>query len=458
MKAAKQLATVLYEILSGMNKKPNKILHNSKVERNLKLTLKSEERQMSIQDIQRNYVIEKWSLCILILTVGGILTLGMWIKEKNQTMIEDNIIYRNSYGEGSSDISLVADTENDSFKIELMLDEKKYSETELVEIYPAFMENLELKMLGKNASLDEVSYDLCLMASIADYPFLIEWQTDAEYISINGELVNDKLTEPIIVELTAYISYESFVRIEKFNCMVYGRAIEHELSERLENSLSKIEEQQRNEGYIVLPTEYDGISVSWKKASSHTAIILLILTITAAFAISIGKDNELQKSADMREEQMKMDYPEIVSKLSLLTGAGMTAQNAWNKVTADYQKRQKRNKKFKECERYAYEEMLLTVYELENGVSFFAAYEHFSKRCGVSSYTKLANLITQNITKGSSNLSAALREEASEAFRQRKHIARKKGEQAGTKLLIPMMMLLAMIMIMIMTPAFIQLV
>lgn len=452
MKAAKRLATFLYDILSGMDKKPNKILYNGKIEKNLKLTLKSEEKRIPIQDIQRKYVIEKWSLCILILTVGGILTLGMWINEKNQTMIEDNRLYRNSYGEGSANISLIADTENESFQIELMLEEKDYSEDELNESYSLFREILAVQMLGENASLDKVCYDLCLMTNISDYPFSIEWQTDADYVSTNGKLMQDKLEEPIIVELTAYISYESFVRIEKFNSVVYSRAIGHELSERLKNSLQQNEEQQRSDEYIILPTEYDGISLNWKKADSHTAIILLILTIAATVAVSIGKDNDLQKSVDIREEQMKMDYPEIVSKLSLLTGAGMTAQNAWNKVTLDYQKRHK------ECERYAYEEMLVTMYELENGVSFLTAYEHFAKRCAVPCYTKLANLIIQNISKGSSNLSAVLREESAEAFRQRKYIARKKGEQAGTKLLIPMMLLLAMIMIMIMTPAFMQLV
>ena len=46
------------------------------------------------------------------------------------------------------------------------------------------------------------------------------------------------------------------------------------------------------------------------------------------------------------------------------------------------------------------------------------------------------------------------KEEASNAFEERKHSARKQGEQAGTKLLIPMMMLLGITMITIMVPAF----
>ena len=82
------------------------------------------------------------------------------------------------------------------------------------------------------------------------------------------------------------------------------------------------------------------------------------------------------------------------------------------------------------------------------------AYERFGRRCRIPSYNKLAAMLSQNMRKGAANLPLLLKEEAADAFEERKHSARKQGEKAGTKLLVPMMMLLGMTMVIIMVPAF----
>ena len=97
--------------------------------------------------------------------------------------------------------------------------------------------------------------------------------------------------------------------------------------------------------------------------------------------------------------------------------------------------------------------MLYTLYEIENGISQSAALEHFGRRCHIQSYAKLATLLSQNLRKGTSNLSALLKAEAKDAFEDRKHIAREQGEKAGTKLLAPMMILLGVVMTIIIIPA-----
>ena len=128
----------------------------------------------------------------------------------------------------------------------------------------------------------------------------------------------------------------------------------------------------------------------------------------------------------------------------------MTVPNAWQRVAKDYRvKRQETGKK-----RYAYEEMLLTIYEMESGVAQTKAYERFGRRCRVQCYNRLSTMLSQNVKKGATNLAVLLREEAAYAFEERKHTARRFGEKAGTKLLMPMMMLLCMIMVVIMVPAF----
>ena len=143
-----------------------------------------------------------------------------------------------------------------------------------------------------------------------------------------------------------------------------------------------------------------------------------------------------------------MDYPEIVNKLSLYMGAGMTIRNAFVKMGEDYKKNRK------ERRRYVYEEILITCNELQSGRSESDAYDHFGRRCQVSVYMKLCTLLSQNIRKGSNDLLHMLRQEADNAFAERKNLAKKLGEEAGTKLLLPMMMMLCIVMVLIMIPAY----
>ncbi|MBO6000030.1 MAG: hypothetical protein J6P87_10115 [Lachnospiraceae bacterium] len=69
-------------------------------------------------------------------------------------------------------------------------------------------------------------------------------------------------------------------------------------------------------------------------------------------------------------------------------------------------------------------------------------------------YSKLAALLSQNLRKGGGVLIRSLEEEAQTAFEERKNIARQLGEEAGTKLLFPMVLMLAVTMVMIIIPVY----
>lgn len=150
---------------------------------------------------------------------------------------------------------------------------------------------------------------------------------------------------------------------------------------------------------------------------------------------------------------MQLDYPEIVSRLSLLLGAGMTVRGAWDKVCGDYAGKKRSDRP----NHFAYEEMLITSRQMANGIPELRAYELFGKRCGQQQYMKLGSLLSQNVKKGSSGLARILEEESSVSFEERKRLAKKQGEEAGTKLLLPMFMMLGVVMVIIVFPAFMSL-
>ena len=129
-------------------------------------------------------------------------------------------------------------------------------------------------------------------------------------------------------------------------------------------------------------------------------------------------------------------------------GAGMTIRNAFFKMGEDYKKQSNQRK------RYVYEEIAMVCYELQSGRSETEAYDHLGKRCQVQAYMKLSALLSQNIRKGSNDLLRMLRQEADNAFTERKGLAKKLGEEAGTKLLLPMMIMLCIVMVIIIIPAY----
>ena len=129
-------------------------------------------------------------------------------------------------------------------------------------------------------------------------------------------------------------------------------------------------------------------------------------------------------------------------------GAGMTIRNAFFKMGEDYKKQSNQRK------RYVYEEIAMVCYELQSGRSETEAYDRLGKRCQVQAYMKLSALLSQNIRKGSNDLLQMLRQEADNAFTERKGLAKKLGEEAGTKLLLPMMIMLCIVMVIIIIPAY----
>ena len=80
----------------------------------------------------------------------------------------------------------------------------------------------------------------------------------------------------------------------------------------------------------------------------------------------------------------------------------------------------------------AYEEICYTWNEIQDGVGERKAYENFGNRCALWQYKRLASLLTQNLRKGSSELTELLSKESELAMEQRRNLAKRLGEEAGT--------------------------
>ena len=403
----------------------------------------------------REYYTQKIKLSLLFGTAGILLAAGLLLSELLQPAVAENKINRQGYGGLTKNVPVRVTVDGEKeYEMDLKVRERLYSEQQLKKLYKDALQELEKIIPGENESLEHVETDLSLVTEIPGYPFRIEWESQ-DYNLIDGEgrlRDTEALSQGVQTGLNAVFTYEEFRAEYLFYIQIFPRKLTEEQKEekRLLEAVEKSEEETREKEIMVLPAKLDGKELVWGSKRSNVWFGILLGTFCTAAMIYFMKDRDLQKETEERESQMRLAYPEIVSKLSIYLGAGITVRTAWEKICADYEKREAGNKR-----NYACEEMKIVCQEMKSGISETAAFERFGKRCGIQLYSKFSTLLTQNLRKGSTRLGPLLKEESKLAFEERKNAARKAGEEAGTKLLLPMVMMLCVVMLMILLPAFV---
>jgi len=170
--------------------------------------------------------------------------------------------------------------------------------------------------------------------------------------------------------------------------------------------------------------------------------LLLVLTFMLGVAAPFW---DLKQRLERRKKELQRDYYSLLLSLTLYVGAGLSMRNAFEKAH-EYM--------VKDRDGYLSREMGLCVKWMKNGHMETDCYYRFGQRCGLPEYLRLGGLLSQNVRRGNSEILALFENEMTEAKEIQRHEIRRRGEQASTKLLGPMMLLLAMVLLLIMIPAF----
>lgn len=156
-------------------------------------------------------------------------------------------------------------------------------------------------------------------------------------------------------------------------------------------------------------------------------------------------DRTLNEKIRKRNFYIQYDFPDFLNKLVLLINAGMTVSRAWEKIVCD-----------RKTMTPLYEELGATYLEIKNGKPEEAAYEDFARRCRVKEITKFVAAMIQNLKKGNGELVSLLKLQSNECWQLRKNMARRLGEEASTKLVLPLMIMFVGILIIVVLPAVMQ--
>ena len=393
---------------------------------------------------------------VLILFFTNVLAASLLVMDLGERHSAGDI-RRNSYGKGDRteeyQVTVGDELKKEPFAVEV--EERKYTGEEIREIFKKVIPTLDRLVLGENKSFDRVETNLNFVTALEEYPIQIQWEADNyEVINVYGEIQHEHTKEEgTMVEIRGTLTCEKEEALYVANAVIYP-----EKKNRKEKLLAQIEtlvkdedkRTEEKEGFA-LPDEVNGEKIRWSKKLNMRGFYVSVLGfVCAGLMIALQKQNR-QKAEKERREQMITDYPEIINKFTLLLSTGMTVKGVWERIVQNYEKQ-----KNEAGDRAAYEEMRSTYYEMKGGISEAEAYERFGKRCGVSLYMKFGALLSQNLRKGAKGMTDLLRMESIQAFENRKSRARRMGEEASTKLLVPMFGMLAVVLVIVVVPAFLS--
>lgn len=173
--------------------------------------------------------------------------------------------------------------------------------------------------------------------------------------------------------------------------------------------------------------------------TAEIAMLALMFGLAALMAYYFG--NAPERKIEERSDELMAEFSEVVSKLALLTDAGMILREAWEEIAYS-------------ANGTIYSEMVTAVEDMNNGVSEIEAIRLFGNRCMVPEIKKFTSTLIQGLSKGNKELSMMLTKQSSEVWELKRQLVKRKGEQAQSKLLVPMILMFVGILIMIMIPIF----
>lgn len=388
-------------------------------------------------------------ISLLVISIAG--TVIYSLTQENTIKIE-----RNAAGGGESSEQLEIISDGKEYEYQLPVSEELYTEKEKKQAFQDAFSYLEEQMLAKNHSLEEVRSDLVFMWEVPGSPMEVQWEfEDEDLIDMEGKVWNEDLTRGSkITHVKAILTYQNTTEEKVYTIIVCPKKLTktQKAAEAAWKKIKELEKNSRTSKWIEIPTSILNVQVSGGKQRNPWMIAAVMIIILFPIFIARQWESEKKQLEEIKNES-ELEYSNILWQFILLLEAGLTISSAWKKIVMDYEKK-KNQMKTARC--YVYEQMAYVYHRMELGESQERAFGVFSKRMSMKSYSKLMTLFLQNLTKGSKNMLDILKSEEQEAFINRCEQAKRMGEEADTKLLLPMGVMLLNILILLMIPAFLQ--
>ncbi len=388
-----------------------------------------------------------WGLVIL----GIVLFMAMiWQQKEDYTRIG-----RNPFGVGQKEIIVQMKQEKEKKKCKVILGEQALTPSEEKKLKKEFFQQLEVEMKGENSSLMKVNRPLCFSDILEQWPFSITYvPEETEVIRMDGcmgekgKSIKKGSYKETTIRVTA--EYGSYIWRKKFAVRIVPEKNDPKetLFSKVALRLQRREKKTRDRPEYILPEEESGVSI---RLENHSVLPeLFFLGGSALFLVIFHRIISLKEGEKICRKETLKDFPTIVHLLTLYMGAGLSLVSAVERITLDYQENPTRKKRF------AFEELSRMDRQMKLGTGQKEACMQWGKRFKEPVYQKLALTLLQVTAKGTREGRLLMEQMERDAFRYRLDMAKKEGEEASTKLLFPMILLLCMVMILVMFPAILR--
>lgn len=424
----------------------------------------------------RGYYIRKMSVILMVMTAGMVMTVLSLLAYRGEgDTVEDQSLERPGYGEGDRKEALAVQVEGreELEELEITVWERKYTDQEKQSLIDRAIDELEAVLPGENESLDEVRTSLVFPESMENGAVAVSWITiPYGVIDEDGTVLDVEEESGVLVELQATLTCGGKEAAYTAYAKVYPPELTEE--EALQRSIQREVEQANISGSsqetLKLPQNAGGRKLEWKYPRENPFLTVAALALLASVCLYLQMDNQIHKRAEERKNQLLLDYPDLMWKMTMLLGAGLSIKGTFSRISEQYQREKTAGPRGQKTAgtaklvfpgkagkrrnvRYVYEEVAYACYEMENGIPEAEAYERFGRRCQLPEYIRLGSVLSQNLKKGARGLTSLLETEAAASLTDRKNHARKISERAGTKLLLPMILMLGIVLVVLMVPA-----
>jgi len=336
-----------------------------------------------------------------------------------------------------------------SQKIEIPVSKRVYSNEEVKEAMKKGMDEILKILPGENTSLQNITTDVNPVSELSDLGLGVKWDFgDSDIIDIQGKVDNENLSESVDIDIGVTLSYESYEESYVIPARVMPKPMsaDESLIKRFKDYISVADKKSAGESGFYLPESFEGKKLVYHLEDSMNFHLIWIMGIIVAILLYLREKNNDRQKLEKKKRELLKDYPDIVSKLIVFIGAGLSVRQSWEGIVKDYESENKEK-------RYAYEEMAKSLARLKTGTQENVVYKEFGRSCLLRQYMKLASLLEQNRKSGISTLSTLLGMESQSAWEERLNLAKREGEELNTKLLLPLFMMLLIVMMMIIVPA-----
>ena len=365
---------------------------------------------------------------------------------KNLSVSKSSIL-RPEAGEGEEILEYEVETSDYSGPVEITVDDKTLSNEEIEKLFQKAIEEIDSSILGENANLNEVVKPLNPKRSYCNKLVKATWEFgDGDVIMSDGQIDYTQVDKSQIIPVKVLLKCEGVEYLYSFDLQIVPPGVTSRAG--IEAYVNKYIGNENSEK-VNLPGEVGSEKIKWKLPKQYDGLILMALGLVFIIMIPYIEAYMGQKEVTARQQQMELEYPNIVSQLAIYIGVGLGIREAIRRIGKSYE-----NENIENC--YGKKIIVELSRELEDGVSEYVAMEHLANKSNNKNYRKLALLLQQTGRQGNEKLVESLEREDILAFEIRQNNAKKAGEEASTKLLFPMVGLFVVIMIMVIVPALLK--